>query len=195
MDEKEPKVYPKPKSPTPESLERRKRRMARNGYRLGRPKLKAPLGRKSILTQALSNTLLKYCKEHAHEGLTKTKVCGVLGVCLATLNKWIEDEEDFKEVWDEAWAYIEEGWVNIGKSIALGEKKGNAVTYIYLTKRVLGWREEGTNSGGNTINIQQMNVQNNIKEMTSDELAKFIEQRTNPAVLPAPSEDGEEEST
>lgn len=99
----------------------------------------------------------EYCLElinHLKDGGTLTSFAGRVGVSRSTVMKWKEDYPEFKMAYDNADSASFAYWLEVGKSLALGDIKGNAICWIFIMKNLFGWHDRHELTRDNMENIK-----------------------------------------
>ena len=100
-----------------------------------------------------------YCQqliEHMSEGLSFKSFAGKIKVNRSTLYDWVDQHEDFSHAKAIALEACRIYWEKLGIDMCKGVARGNATTFVWMTKNILGWTDAGINGDSNhaPINIQ-----------------------------------------
>lgn len=125
----------------------------------------------------------KFKKEHIGEildlmqqGYTNTRICATLNIPGATFYRWINENEDMKEAYEIGKEKREAWWEEVGMAGMMGKiPRFNATVYDKLTKQKLNWKDDDDKVKGTQINIENMQVLQNMQQLTDGELDKKIQ--------------------
>lgn len=102
-----------------------------------------------------------YCDkliQHMAKGNCFKSFAGEIGVGVRTLYDWTKKHDEFEEAREIGRAKSLSVWTDIGRDLALGERKGNAVAWIFMMKNLFGWHDNRDPDKGEEkhrpINIQ-----------------------------------------
>jgi len=79
--------------------------------------------------------------EHMSDGNCFKSFAAKIGVASRTLYDWTKKHDDFATAKSIGRAKSLEYWLKIGKELALGERKGSAVVWIFTMKNLFGWHD------------------------------------------------------
>lgn len=121
------------------------------------PDLKAPVNAPRKSGRFVTKFKDDYCLElidHLKDGGTLTSFAGRIGVSRSTVMKWKEQHPDFNLAYQNADSASFAYWLEVGKNMALGETKGNAICWIFIMKNLFGWHDRHELTGDGSANVK-----------------------------------------
>ncbi len=107
--------------------------------------------------------------------VTIAMVCRDLGISRPTFYRYLDENEDFKEAYDRGKVSAEAWWDEVGIQGML-TKKLDATIYCAFRNNISGWKRQGdgANDQGPTVNIGAVNIINQVKGLSTEQLEAEI---------------------
>ena len=135
-----------------------------------------PKGRPSSYQPAYADRVMSAMQSGQ---VTIAMLCRDLGISRPTFYRYLDDHPEFKEAYENGKEHAEAWWDEVGIQGMLSKKLDSTI-YCAFRNNISGWRRSGDSGQepvGKTVNIQNLNILNNMKQLSTEELEAEIQKK------------------